>query len=266
MTSENPGNSPARDPRQPADFQPLPLAKDLLRRIRTGALGTMDAASGGPLVSLSTVATDSNGAPLILTSRLSYHTVNLLADARCSLLLAERGKGDPLAHPRVSLIGKAHVVERESEDGQRFRRRFLARHPKAELYIDFPDFLFWRLAIGTVHLNGGFARAWSGQGADILTDCSQAQECLAIEESAIAHMNADHADSVMLYAMHLLDLPEARWRCTGIDPDGMDIMAGEDTARLVFPEPVHDGLALRMMLKRLADTARNKAFATRTLK
>jgi heme iron utilization protein len=259
MKSENPGNSSPRDPRQPADFEPVPLAKEILRRIRTGALGTLDPVTGGPLVTLSTVATDSDGAPLILTSRLSHHTVNLLADARCSLLLAERGKGDPLAHPRLSLNGVAAIIDRDSEAGLRFRRRFLARHPKAELYIDFPDFLFWRISIDKAHLNGGFARAWSGHGADILTDCSTAQECVATEESAIAHMNADHTDAVMLYATQLLGLPDLRWRCTGIDPDGMDVMAGEDTARLTFPQPVHDGAALRLMLKQLADEARSRA-------
>jgi len=39
------------------------------------------------------------------------------------------------------------------------RRRFLGRHPKSELYAGFGDFSFWRMAIASAHLNGGFARA-----------------------------------------------------------------------------------------------------------
>jgi heme iron utilization protein len=256
MNIETAPISPGKDPRQPADFEPVPLAKSLLRRLRSGALGTLDSVNGGPLATLITVATESSGAPLILTSRLSHHTANLLSDPRCSLLLAERGKGDPLAHPRLSLTGKAHVIERDGEEGARVRRRFLARHPKAALYVDFPDFLFWRVEIGMAHLNGGFARAWSGAGAEILTPCEDAAELLGIEESAIAHMNADHAEAVELYANRLLGLPEARWRATGIDPEGLDIAASEETARLPFPARITDGAGLRLVLKQLADQAR----------
>ena len=196
-----------------------------------------------------------DGTPLILTSRLSSHTTNLLIDSRFSLLQAERGKGDPLAHPRLSLVGQAKIVARESAQGLRIRRRFLARHPKAELYVDFPDFLFWRLDIETAHLNGGFARAWSGAGLSLKTDISDAADLEAMEEGAIAHMNADHADAVESYATALCGMPPGRWRCTGIDPDGMDLLLGDETARVVFPERVLAG-TLRMMLKRLADQAR----------
>jgi heme iron utilization protein len=256
MNEPRNAQSPGRDPRQPEDFEPIALAKALLRRHRSGGLGTLDAGTGGPLATLTTVATDSDGSPLILTSRLSHHTANLLADPRCSLLLSDRGKGDPLAHPRLSLQGKARGVERGNEEGQRIRRRFLARHPKAELYVDFPDFLFWRIEIDAAHLNGGFARAWSGGRGDILTDIADASELTALEESAINHMNADHADAMQLYATKLLGLGEARWRTTGIDPDGIDMMAGDETARLAFPERITDGTKLRKILKSLADQAR----------
>ena len=43
---------------------------------------------------------------------------------------------------------------------------------------------------------------------------------------------------------------------TGCDPDGMDLAAGDLTARLVFPERVSDPGALRRMLVRLAAEAR----------
>ncbi len=255
MNSENSSNSPGRDPRQPADFEPVPQAKSLLRRLRAGALGTIDKASGGPMTTLTTVATDMDGTPLILTSRLSHHTANLIEDPRFSLLLAERGKGDPLAHARLTLMGRARTIDRDSTEGQRFRRRFLARHPKAELYIDFPDFVFWRLEPEIAHLNGGFARAWSGISADILTAMSGAEELLSIEDGAVAHMNADHAEALQLYAMKLLGLPKAQWRCTGIDPEGLDLMAGDEAGRLVFDERITDAGALRRVLFRLAGAA-----------
>jgi putative heme iron utilization protein len=59
-------------------------------------------------------------------------------DPRASILLAESGKGDPLAHPRLTVIGR---LERCPDP--RVRERFLARHPKARLYADFVDFSFF---------------------------------------------------------------------------------------------------------------------------
>jgi putative heme iron utilization protein len=42
----------------------------------------------------------------------------------------------------------------------RIRTRFLNRHAKAKLYIDFPDFRFFRLDSAIASLNGGFGRAY----------------------------------------------------------------------------------------------------------
>src|SRR5215203_6171037 len=108
------------------DFDAPALAKQLLRTLRTGALATLDRDAGFPFASLVTVATDLDGSPLLLISQLSAHTLNLERDPRASLLLAQGGKGDPLAHPRLTVIGRA---ERTVEP--RARARFLARHPRA---------------------------------------------------------------------------------------------------------------------------------------
>ena len=86
-------------------LRPRALAKTLLRATRAGTLGTLDRNTGHPFASLVNVATDVDGSPLILTSRLSTHTANLEADGRASVLLAETGKGDPLAHPRLTVLG-----------------------------------------------------------------------------------------------------------------------------------------------------------------
>jgi putative heme iron utilization protein len=104
------------------DFDAPALAKQLLRTLRTGALATLDRDAGFPFASLVTVATDLDGSPLLLMSQLSAHTLNLERDPRASLLLAQGGKGDPLAHPRLTVIGRA---ERTVEP--RARARFLAR-------------------------------------------------------------------------------------------------------------------------------------------
>jgi heme iron utilization protein len=253
-----PGRLPENAP-QPTDFDPAALGKTLLRTIRAGTLATLDRNTGHPFASLVNVATDQDGAPLILTSRLSTHTANLEADGRTSVLLAETGKGDPLAHPRLTVLGTMTRIERDGPDEARVRRRFLARHPKSELYAGFADFAFWRMRAVSAHLNGGFARAADLTASDILTDLAGADELTAAEEGAVAHMNEDHADAVALYATKLLGAPDGKWRMTGIDPDGFDMMLGDATLRLPFAERLTTSEQMRKALVALAGKARAKS-------
>ncbi|NLR96796.1 HugZ family protein [Rhizobium sp. P38BS-XIX] len=124
------------------------------------ALAVIDPETGYPSVSRVLTATDDDGTPIILVSALASHTKALLKDARASALFGEPGKGDPLAHPRLSLRCKAERVDRDGDAHGRIRTLFLERHPKAKLYIDFPDFSFFRLVPLDASLNGGFGRAY----------------------------------------------------------------------------------------------------------
>jgi len=236
---------------QATDFDGAALARELLRSTRAGALATLEAEGGHPFASLVTVATDVDGAPLLLMSALSGHTRNLEADPRCSILLAQGGKGDPLAHPRLTVTGRAARTEEP-----RARRRFLQRHPKAALYADFGDFSFWRVEIGGGHLNGGFARAMSLDAADLATDLSGAEALVEAEEGAVAHMNEDHRDALRLYATALAGAADADWRAAGLDPEGIDLAAGDRTARVTFPIRATGPGDLRRILKDMADEAR----------
>ncbi len=147
-----------------AKFDPLNLAAQILREVRTGMLATIELESGGgPMATLVTVALDQDGVPLIFISALSAHTENLISDPRFSLLLAVQGKGDPLAHPRLTLTGSAYLTDDEAA-----KARFVEQNPKSRLYADFPDFTLWRLEPRMIHLNGGFARAFSGDAGPLL--------------------------------------------------------------------------------------------------
>jgi hypothetical protein len=258
-----PGVMPGRIPENaqpPADFQPIDVAKTLLRATRAGTLATLDRNSGYPFASLVNVATDADGAPLILVSKLATHTANLEADGRASLLLAETGKGtgkgDALAHPRLTVLGTFAPVGHDGATERGIRRRFLAHHPKSELYAGFADFAFWRMTVVSAHLNGGFARAADLTAADVLTDISDAAGLIAAEESAVEHMNTDHAEALRLYATKLLGAPAGDWRCAGIDPEGIDLQNGQAALRLRFPQRVTGPGPLRQVLKQLADQAR----------
>jgi heme oxygenase (biliverdin-IX-beta and delta-forming) len=250
MTDRLPETAPA------PDFDAKSTAKKLLRTVRAGALATIDRNTGHPFGSLVNVATDSDGSPLMLISRLSSHTANLEADTKASVLLATAGKGDPLAHPRLTVLGRFAAIANNDPDEARLRRRFLARHPKAELYAGFADFALWRMSMESAHLVAGFGRATNLAAADVATDVTGTRELLAAEASAIAHLNDDHADAIALYAIKLLGAAAGPWRVTGLDPEGLDLACGDAVLRLEFAGRVTTAGQLREVLANLAKQAR----------
>jgi putative heme iron utilization protein len=239
-----------------ADFDPSRLARSLLRRSRQGALATLMGGTGDPYCSLVNVASHADGSPILLISRLALHTRNILGDARVSLMLDERAPGDPLEGARIMLAG--HAEPAGADDATVLRRRYLNAHPSAEAFVEFKDFAFFRIRPTGAHLVAGFGRIVDLLPDRFLTDLSDATALLEAEPGAIEHMNQDHRAAMNLYATRLLGAEAADWRCTGCDPEGMDMQAGATTLRLEFPERVTDGNGLRKMLVRLVGEARAK--------
>src|SRR4051794_1209705 len=118
-----------------AHFSAPRLARSLLRRSRQGALATLMPDSGDPYCSLVNVASDCDGSPILLISRLALHTKNVLGDPRVSLMLDERAEGDPLEGARIMLAGRAEQAG--DTDEANLRRRYLNAHPSAEAFINF---------------------------------------------------------------------------------------------------------------------------------
>jgi hypothetical protein len=226
----------------------------LLRRSRQGALATLMTGSGDPYCSLVNLASHPDGSPILLISRLALHTKNILADARVSLMLDERSQGDPLEGSRIMLAGRAEQAG--EDDAELLRRRYLNAHPSAEAFVNFKDFSFFRIQPSAAHLVAGFGRIIDLKPEQFLTDISSAGTLLEAEQGAIDHMNADHRDTMNLYATKLLGAEAADWCCTGADPDGLDMQAGSQTLRLDFPQRIVTPAALRQVLKQLADQAR----------
>jgi putative heme iron utilization protein len=93
-----------------------------------------------------------------------------------------------------------------------------------------------------------------------LIDLAGCTSLIAAEPDIIAHMNAEHLDAMKLYATKLAGAvaDDENWRCTGCDPDGIDLANGAQVVRITFPERVCDPMALRATLRRLADEARGR--------
>ncbi|MGN6285874.1 MAG: HugZ family protein [Afipia sp.] len=239
---------------RPTSQKPADITRSLLRRSRQGALGTLMPDSGDPYCSLVNVATTPGGAPILLISRLAVHTRNILVDARVSLMLDERGPGDPLEGARIMLAGAAEQVPEGQVEA--VRRRYLAAHPSADVFVDFPDFLFVTLRLRNAHLVAGFGKIVDLPATDFLTPTEGAESLIAAEVDIVTHMNADHLSTMNLYATALLDAEPGDWRCTGCDPDGLDLQAGARVARLAFPARIQSPAALRQTLKEMAERAR----------
>lgn len=239
-----------KDILQPVDDAARRLAKTLVRTSRHATLATLDPLDGSPSASRVSLATAMDGCPVFLISGLSGHFANLDADARCSLLVGDVGKGDPLAHPRMTIIGTAERLT----DGvvrDRIRARYLMRHPKSGLYVDFPDFAFWRMKPVRLSLNGGFGKAYALSPEDVASAMRGLDELEAAEAGAVAHMNSDHADAVQHFA-ESFGKDGRRWRLACLDPEGLDFTSGDEIARLWLERPLVSAADLRPTLVGLA--------------
>jgi hypothetical protein len=137
----------------------------------------------------------------------------------------------------------------------------LAAHPNSSYYADFRDFAFWKLHVNQVRYIGGYGRmSWIGK-ADW-----QAAEPDPLAPSAagmIAHMNADHADAMVLYCQAFSKATEiASASMTGVDRYGFEMSAmtakGPRPVRLAFGTPVSTPEDVRAALIALAKEARSK--------
>jgi heme iron utilization protein len=224
------------------------FARRLLRGQGRGALAT--SLRGAPYASLVLLVADLDASPLLLLSDLAQHSRNVAFDPRVSLLLdATEGHPDPLTGPRLTLIGQAKAV-----DDARCLARFTAHHPTSVLYSGFADFRLYRVIVERGHLVAGFGRIHWIESCDLLFS-SDTGLLAAAEPEILKHMNDDHAEAIASYARRLLGRSGDGWQMVGIDPEGIDLRRGGETARLDFAMPVLTPEEARAALVRLAAEA-----------
>jgi heme iron utilization protein len=228
---------------------PAGFARRLLRSRDRAALAT--SLRGAPYASLVLVAADLDASPLLLLSDLAQHSRNIAFEPRVSLLFdATEGHPDPLAGPRLTVLGRAEAVN----DG-RLLARFTARHPSASLYAGFADFRLYRVEVERGHLIAGFGRIEWIEASQLLFApdvCGLA----GAEPTIVTQINETHADAIELYGRCLNGRAGTGWRVTGLDPEGMDLRCDGETARLDFSNPAATPEAVRAALARLVAEAR----------
>ncbi len=259
MTKDQP-KSPILNTTQEA----IIAAKTMLRLARFGAIAGLDPDTGSPVVTRTNVATTARGNPIFLMSDLAAHTKAIKNDPRTSLLVGEPGKGDPLAHPRLTLIGQTTPVpvtnDAEKTLENSLRLRYLNRHPKAELYNQLPDFFLYELNIERALFNAGFGKAYELTGDELCLKETDTADLIEAEAGIISHMNQDHRDAIENYAVNLCgkkpSQSKVEWRMTGCDPQGIDMMQGDQVARLEFEVPCYTANDVREALVAFAKQAK----------
>lgn len=233
-------------------------ARGIVEDNTTGYLATLTEA-GEPFGSVTGFGLDERGQPVLCISDIAEHTANAARDARASLLVVERTEvgADPLAAGRVTLVGRLGRLD--ADDAASVRASYLDRNPHAAGYVDYGDFGWWRLEVGSVRYVGGYGRmGWVTAEAYA---AARPDPIRSLAAGAVEHLNDDHADAMLLLAQALGGHPTAvSARATGVDRYGLDasVDLGDRVAwaRFSFPSPVEDGTAMRQAVVGLVDVAR----------
>jgi heme iron utilization protein len=236
-------------------------ARTLVAATNVAALATLTA-EGDPWASLVTYGALDEGAPVLCLSHLAEHGRNLAGDSRASLLITQvDSPPDPLAAARVTLAGRA---ERSADPTTlaAARAAHLDSVPAASTYVDFSDFSLWVLRVERVRWVGGYGRMDSASGN---TYAAAAPDPVANNAaSAIAHLNVDHADALLVIAQALGGYPDATAAtCSGLDRLGIDLALdtprGRAPTRVAFPETLTESSQLRAATVELTRRARVSA-------
>ncbi len=235
---------------EPRSFSGLE-ARQLLRRARIGTLATLNQDGSGPYASLINLATDLAGQPVIFISTLAWHTRNLARDGRASILAAEPpAQGDALTGPRVTVMGRFERIEKQD-----IAERYAQHHPEARLYLDFPDFSFWRMNPEKVHAVAGFGRIETMEPQEVFA--SPEDDWAGLAAGAARHVNEDHSDIVQLYAERLAQAEPGGWQVAAVDCDGFLIEKKGEVRRIAFEAPALAPGDLRQAFVALATRARS---------
>ena len=235
-------------------------ARTLVHLGRTGSLSTLSRKQPGfPFGSVMPYGMDGQGRPTFLISTMAMHTQNVQADPRASLLVnqADAG-GDPLGASRVTLIG--NVLPVPEPEVAEVRTLYLERYVNSKYWVDFEDFSFYRMEVVDVYYVGGFgvmgwvpAPDYGAGEVDPLADTAA---------GIIQHMNADHADSLLLLARTYAGIECQEAIMTSVDRLGfharLKTAEGMRGARIAFLREVRRPAEARTILVEMVEQARQQ--------
>ncbi len=224
-------------------------ARRFLRAQRAGTLSTISARlAGHPFGSVVPFALDTHAQPVLLISALAEHTRNLTADPRASLVVHDYVE-DVQAGPRLTLVGDTTPLAMGDAACERYLRRF----PDAARLVALGDFSFCAIVTRELLFVQGFGRI-DRIGADAFAP--PPNEVAEAEPDILAHLNAEHPDTLLLFCRALGGVAAHAAHAIGVDCDGIDVRADGRLLRFDFDAPALDPTAVRAQLISVAERSR----------
>jgi putative heme iron utilization protein len=150
------------------DASALTLLKALLTDRRVASVAVL--ADGEPAIGLLPFAAAPDFDALVVNvSHLARHSKGLVDGAPFDALLNEPevAGADPLQLPRVTLRGRARVLQPGTPSYDAARAAYVAKFPQAEAILDLGGFRLVHLGIEAGRMIAGFAGAVDLTGADL---------------------------------------------------------------------------------------------------
>jgi putative heme iron utilization protein len=236
-------------------------ARTLFALTPAGTLSTLSRKHAGfPFGSLMPYALDDVGRPILLISNMAMHTQNLKADPRASLFVGQvSAENDPLGASRATLVGRAEALPADKLAGA--RERYLARHENSRYWVDFADFSFYCLEPVELYYVGGFGVMGWVDAAEYKQ--ASADPLATAAPGILAHMNADHEDSMILLARTHAQIEASGAAITAVDRLGFSLRLktadGVKGARINFLREVKTPQETRAVLVEMVSDARAEA-------
>jgi putative heme iron utilization protein len=242
-----------------ARLPPVEEVRTVINGITRGALATSSQKHGGyPSGSIVDFACDVNGSPILAVSSLAVHTQDLLANPKCSLLVAR----DP--EDRTDLIINLYgdTVPVDDDEIAAVKSAYLEKHPDA-FWVDFGDFQFMRIETKAVRYVSGVATALLGSGE--LTGeeyrAAKVDPIAQFSKPVASHMNRDHGEDTRLIVQHSTSIPVDSAYMLDLDSFGFYVKAGYkgDTfkLRIPFPRRAEDRKDVKTLVVEMLQSAKN---------
>ncbi len=235
-------------------------ARTLLHLESVATLSTLSRKQPGfPFGSLMPYALDPSGRPLFLISTMAMHTQNLKGDPRASLFVTQpAADGDVLGAARVTVVG--NVLQLTEADTPEAREIYLKAHPNSQYWVDFTDFEFFRMEPVDIYYVGGFGVMGWVSASDYTT--ARPDPLSGAARGILDHMNADHADALVLLSRTHAGLEAESATMTSVDRLGFHVRvqtaAGVKGSRIPFIREVMTPGEARTVLVEMVQQARQR--------
>jgi len=150
------------------------VLQQLIHGRMIAALGTLH--QGAPFVSMVPYAVARDGSFILHVSRLAAHTRDMLDNPDVSMLITESEASGkmPQALARVTVLGRAKMLDPDSEKHTDAREVYLSRFPDAAPLFEFSDFNIFIIKPASARVIGGFGQAVTITVEDFVTALSAA--------------------------------------------------------------------------------------------